>query len=164
MEIWCGLPLLQPLRVPAHGVFGAQRCAVDSQLPLMVTSAIFGSKPRKNRKFRRSLLPHRARVHAVPAISSTVVSPHFALSNSTTTTPAGTATLNSAHLPLFTLCCCFFNEPFMSHPPNFTVHIRETWKGSTAQRPSFIAKPHHNLRRLFEVCIHFLLKGLNNLW
>lgn len=39
----------------------------------------------------------------------------------------------------------------MSHPPNFTVHIRETWKGTTAQRPSFIAKPHHNLRRLFEV-------------
>lgn len=38
----------------------------------------------------------------------------------------------------------------MSHP-NFTVHIRETWKGSGAQRPSFIAKPHHNLRRLFEV-------------
>jgi len=39
----------------------------------------------------------------------------------------------------------------MSHPPNFTVHIRETWKGIGAQRPSFIAKPHHNLRRLFEV-------------
>jgi len=39
----------------------------------------------------------------------------------------------------------------MSHPPNFTVHIRETWKGANAQRPSFIAKPHHNLRRLFEV-------------
>jgi len=34
---------------------------------------------------------------------------------------------------------------------NFTVHIRETWKGLGAQRPSFIAKPHHNLRRLFEV-------------
>lgn len=40
----------------------------------------------------------------------------------------------------------------MSHP-NFTVHIRETWKGPGAQRPSFIAKPHHNLKRLFEVCI-----------
>jgi len=38
----------------------------------------------------------------------------------------------------------------MSHP-NFTVHIRETWKGPGAQRPSFIAKPHHNLKRLFEV-------------
>jgi len=38
----------------------------------------------------------------------------------------------------------------MSHP-NFTVHIRETWKGQGAQRPSFIAKPHHNLKRLFEV-------------
>jgi len=36
-------------------------------------------------------------------------------------------------------------------PGNFTVHIRETWKGVGAQRPSFIAKPHHNLRRLFEV-------------
>jgi hypothetical protein len=38
-----------------------------------------------------------------------------------------------------------------SSHPNFTVHIRETWKGPQAQRPSFIAKPHHNLRRLFEV-------------
>jgi len=34
---------------------------------------------------------------------------------------------------------------------HFTVHIRETWRGSGAQRPSFIAKPHHNLKRLFEV-------------
>jgi len=38
-----------------------------------------------------------------------------------------------------------------AYPPNFTVHIRETWRGSGAQRPSFIAKPHHHLRRLFEV-------------
>jgi len=45
----------------------------------------------------------------------------------------------------------------MSHPPNFTVHIRETWKGPGSQRPSFIAKPHHNLRRLFEV--YMLKKG-----
>jgi len=41
--------------------------------------------------------------------------------------------------------------------PNFTVHIRETWKGPGAQRPSFIAKPHHNIRRLFEV--YMLKKG-----
>jgi len=42
-------------------------------------------------------------------------------------------------------------------PANFTVHIRETWKGAGAQRPSFIAKPHHHLRRLFEV--YMLKKG-----
>jgi len=43
------------------------------------------------------------------------------------------------------------NTAASGFPPNFTVHIRETWKEPRSQRPSFYAKPHHHLRRLFEV-------------